>query len=107
MGTTSGRRKNRTSKPPVRQDAHGLFGRATELAKIVKANDPLDMSSIMAAKNDINIPQLEKAIARCRRAIALQTRLLDELEAEVRKIKRDARKRRSAKTRKRTTRRKT
>ena len=102
MSTTSGHRKATTSKPLANPKLkHDLFGQATELAKVLNSTGTLDADRIFATKKDIDIPKLEKAIARYRRAIALQTRILDELEAEIKDIKRDTRKTKPGKMKKR------
>ena len=108
MTDTSGRRKAKTSKPSANPTPqHDLLGQATALQNILNSQDMRDANRIVAMKEEIDIPKLERAIARYRRAIALQSRILDELEAEVKEIKRDARKTKPAKSKKRPTHRKT
>jgi hypothetical protein len=102
MSDMGGRRKAKTTKPlanPKRK--HGLLRQATGLAKVLHSMDTLDADRIFTRKKGIDIPKLEKAIARYRQAIALQSSLLDELEAEVKEIKRNARKKKPAKSKKR------
>ena len=101
MSDVSGRRKARTSKPLTPpKPKHDLLKHATELAKAVNSKDALDANRLFTTEKEIDIPKLEQAIARCRRNIALQSRILDELEAEVKEIKRDARKKKPAKSKK-------
>jgi hypothetical protein len=108
MTDMSGRRKATTRKPLANPKLkHDLFGQATKLVKVLNSKDTLEPNRIFAMKKEIDIPRLEKAIAQYRRAIALQSRILDALEAEVKEIKRDARKKKPAKSKKRPTRRKT
>ena len=108
MSYMSGRRKAKTSKPLANPKLkHDLFKKATELVKVLNSKDTLEANRIIATREDIDIPKLEKAIARYRRAIALQSRILDELEAAAKEIERDARKKKPAKSKKRPTRRKT
>jgi len=101
MSEMNERRKAKTSKPLVTPKLkHDLLKHATELAKAVNSKDALDANRLFTTEKEIDIPKLEQAIARCRRNIALQSRILDELEAEVKEIKRDARKKKPAKSKK-------
>ena len=51
----------------------------------------LDANELSTTESGIDIPQLKKTIAQCRQAIALQSRVLDELEALVKEMERKVR----------------
>ena len=102
MSGTSRRRKATTSKPLANPKLkHDLFGQATKLVKVLNSKDTLEPKRILTMKKEIDIPKLETAIARYRRAIALQSCLLDELEVLVKEVKRNVRNKTPAKSKKR------
>jgi len=70
-------RKATTGKPLANpKHQHDLLGQATKLAKVLKSKKMMEANRIMAMKEKIDIPKLEKAIARYRRVIAFQSSLL-------------------------------
>lgn len=105
MSKMSGRHKAKTVKP-LASTKHNLLKHVTKLAKAVNSKNVLDAHGIFATEKAIDVPRLKKVIARCRKIIALQSSILDEMEAEVKEIKQNARTKTPAKSQKRTTRRK-
>ena len=67
-----------------------LVMRAVELAKMLEPKGMQVTNKPFTVRRNIDIVKLERAIRRYRRALALQATILDELEAEVKSIKRHA-----------------
>lgn len=91
--------RSRTRKPPA-EPRRNMLERAAALAHLVNSTQICDPNEL-TAESQLDIPQLKKTIAECRRAIALQIRILDELEELVKDMQQNARKKTPAASKKR------
>lgn len=86
--------------PADRKRGDDLFGAIVTLAESFKQRGSSEPSGT-PPKKKLDIPRLEKLIARYRQAIALQSSLLDRLEAQVVAMKQETRKKKPAKPKRR------
>lgn len=99
MRKTGGTSRHTTRKP-VANPSRNMLERAAELARLVASARVSDVNEPSATESGLDIPQLKKTIAQCRRAIKLQTRILNELEALVKDMEKSVRKKTPARSKK-------
>lgn len=89
--SSMGRRKTTASTPLTdSRPKSSLVWQAVELANMLEPKGMQITDKPLAARRNIDIVRLERAIRRYRRALALQATILDELEEEVKSIKQNA-----------------